>query len=127
MNNDVFILGTARTAIGTFGGTLSDTTPTELGAAVSKEAILRSNIDPADIGHVVFGHVINSEPKDMYLSRVSAISADIPDKTPAMNVNRLCGSGAQAIVSIFQSLKLGDAQFGLAGGVENMSRSPHIV
>ncbi len=127
MNNDVFILGTARTAIGTFGGTLSDTTPTELGTAVSKEAMLRSNIDPADIGHVVFGHVINSEPKDMYLSRVSAISANIPDKTPAMNVNRLCGSGAQAIVSIFQSLKMGDAQFGLAGGVENMSRSPHIV
>lgn len=127
MNNDVFILGTARTAIGTFGGTLSDTTPTELGTAVSKEAMLRSNIDPADIGHVVFGHVINSEPKDMYLSRVSAISANIPDKTPAMNVNRLCGSGAQAIVSIFQSLKMGDAQFGLAGGVESMSRSPHIV
>ena len=127
MKNDIFILGTARTAIGTFGGSLSETTPIELGATVSKEAILRTNIDPKEIGQVVFGHVINTEPKDMYLSRVSAIKANIPNETPAMNVNRLCGSGAQAIVSIFQSLKMGDTQFGLAGGAESMSLSPHII
>ena len=126
MTDDIFILGYARTAIGTFGNSLSDISPIALGTAVSREAISRTSIEPEAISQVVFGHVINTEPKDMYLSRVSSIDAGIPKETPSMNVNRLCGSGAQAIVSIFQSLKMGDAEFGLAGGAENMSRSPHI-
>jgi acetyl-CoA C-acetyltransferase len=87
----------------------------------------RSGVEPGQIGHVVLGHVINTEPKDMYVSRIAAIKAGIPETVPAMNVNRLCGSGAQAIVSVIQSLMLGDADFGLAGGSENMSRSPYIL
>ena len=124
---DIVILGGARTAIGTFGGALAGTTPATLGATVAKAAMERSSVAPDQIGHVVFGHVINTEPRDMYLSRVAAMDAGIPDTTPAMNVNRLCGSGAQAIVSIVQNLSMGDADFGLAGGIENMSRSPYIL
>ena len=127
MDNEVFILGSARTAIGTFGGSLSGTSPIELASAVTKAAIERSQIKPSDIGQVTFGHVINTEPRDMYLSRVAALNAGISINAPAMNVNRLCGSGAQAIVSIFQSLMMRDTDFGLAGGSENMSRSPHIL
>jgi len=125
--SDIVILDGCRTAIGTFGGALAGTPPTALGATVAREALSRSGVDGAQIGQVVFGHVINTEPRDMYVSRVSAIDAGIPDTAPAMNVNRLCGSGAQAIVSVVQSLMLGDAEFGLAGGVENMSRSPFII
>ncbi|SHL27561.1 acetyl-CoA C-acetyltransferase [Roseovarius marisflavi] len=124
---DIVILDGARTAIGTFGGALAGTPPTTLGAIVAKEALARSGVEGGQIGHVVFGHVINTEPRDMYVSRVAAIDAGIPDSAPAMNVNRLCGSGAQAIVSAVQSLMLNDADFALAGGVENMSRSPFIV
>jgi len=124
---DIVILDGARTAIGTFGGALAATPPTQLGAHVARAAMQRSGVDPAQIGHVVFGTVINTEPKDMYLSRVATIEAGIPDTTPAMNVNRLCGSGAQAVVSAVQSLMLGDADFALAGGAESMSRSPFIV
>jgi len=124
---DIVILDGARTAIGTFGGSLAGTTPIELGTVAAKAALERSGVEGAQIGHVVFGHVINTEPRDMYLSRVAAMQAGIPDTTPAMNVNRLCGSGAQAIVSIVQSLMLGDADFGLAGGAECMSRSPYII
>jgi acetyl-CoA C-acetyltransferase len=124
---DIVILDGARTAIGGFGGSLSGIAPIDLGTRVSTEALRRSSVDPAQIGHVAFGHVINTEPRDMYLSRVAAMQAGIPDTTPAMNVNRLCGSGVQAIVSVIQSLMLGDAAFGLAGGAENMSRSPYIV
>ena len=127
MKNEILILGSARTPIGTFGGSLSQISATSLGSKVSIEAIKRSNIEASQIGNVVFGHVINTEPKDMYLSRIAAINAEIPETSPAMNVNRLCGSGAQAIVSVFQSLTLGDSEFALAGGSENMSRSPHIV
>ena len=127
MSEEIFILGSARTAIGTFGGSLSGVSPIELATAVSKAAIERSEVESSQIGQVAFGHVINTEPKDMYLSRVAALNANISNNAPAMNVNRLCGSGAQAIVSIFQSLKMGDADFGLAGGSENMSRSPHII
>jgi acetyl-CoA C-acetyltransferase len=94
---------------------------------VAEAAMTRSGVDPAQIGHVVFGHVINTEPRDMYLSRVAAMDAGVPDTTPAMNVNRLCGSGVQAIVSVVQALQLGDADFGLAGGAECMSRSPFII
>lgn len=124
---DIVILDGARTAIGTFGGRLAGTPPSQLGAHVTKAAMERSGIEPGQIGHVVFGHVINTEPRDMYLSRVAAIDAGIPDVAPAMNVNRLCGSGAQAIVSAAQSLMLGDADFAVAGGAESMSRSPFII
>ncbi len=124
---DIVILGGARTAIGTFGGSLAAVPPIETATIVAKAAMERAAVDPKQIGHVVFGNVINTEPRDMYLSRAAAIGAGIPDTTPAMNVNRLCGSGAQAIVSVAQSLMLGDADFGLAGGAEAMSRSPYIV
>lgn len=124
---DIVILDGARTAIGTFGGSLAGTPPIDLGTAAAKAAMQRSGVEGGQIGQVVFGHVINTEPRDMYLSRVAAMQAGIPETTPAMNVNRLCGSGAQAIVSAVQSLMLGDAEFALAGGAENMSRSPFIV
>ena len=123
---DIVILDGARTAIGTFGGALANTTPIDLGTVAAKAALERSGVEGGQIGHVAFGHVINTEPRDMYLSRVAAMQAGVPDVVPAMNVNRLCGSGVQAIVSVVQSLMLGDAEFGLAGGAENMSRSPFI-
>ncbi|MDG4647012.1 acetyl-CoA C-acyltransferase family protein [Roseibacterium sp. SDUM158017] len=125
--DDVVILSGARTAIGTFGGSLAGVPPIQLGATVAKAALERAGVEGARIGQVAYGHVINTEPRDMYLSRVAALDAGIPDTTPAMNVNRLCGSGAQAIVSIVQSLALGDADFALAGGAESMSRGPHIL
>jgi len=124
---DIVILGGARTAIGAFGGSLAGTSPIELGTFVSKAALARAGVEGAQVGHVAFGHVINTEPKDMYLSRVAAMDAGVPETTPTMNVNRLCGSGVQAIISVMQSLMLGDAEFGLAGGAENMSRSPYII
>ena len=124
---DIVILGGARTAIGTFGGALAGTPPIAPGATVAREAMARAGVEGGQLGHVAFGHVINTEPRDMYLSRVAAIEAGIPDTTPAMNVNRLCGSGAQAIVSVTQNLMLGDADFGVAGGAESMSRSPYIL
>ena len=127
MPREIVILSGARTAIGTFGGSLAGTAPTATGALVAKEAMARAGVDPKQIGHVAYGHVINTEPRDMYLSRVSAIEAGIPEETPAMNVNRLCGSGAQAIVSAAQSILLGDAEYALAGGAEAMSRGPYIL
>ena len=127
MADDIVLLDGARTAIGTFGGSLAATPPIDLGANVTKAAMERSGVEAGQIGNVVFGHVINTEPRDMYLSRVAAMQAGIPDTTPAMNVNRLCGSGAQAIVSAIQSLMLGDAEFAVAGGAESMSRAPYIV
>lgn len=125
--SDIVILGGARTAIGTFGGSLAATPPIELGRIAAEAALERSGVAGDQIGHVAFGHVINTEPRDMYLSRVAAMGAGVPETVPAMNVNRLCGSGAQAIVSIVQALRLGDADFGLAGGAECMSRSPFIL
>ncbi len=127
MTKEIVILGGARTAIGTFGGALAGTTPIDLGTVAAKAALERSGVDPAQIGHVAFGNVINTEPRDMYLSRVAAMQAGVPDTVPAMNVNRLCGSGVQAIVSATQSLLLGDADFALAGGAESMSRAPYIL
>ncbi|WP_425071715.1 acetyl-CoA C-acyltransferase family protein [Sagittula sp. S175] len=124
---DIVILSGARTAIGTFGGSLSGVAPIDTATAASKAALERAGVEPGQIGTVVFGHVINTEPRDMYLSRVAAMQAGIPDTVPAMNVNRLCGSGAQAIVSGVQALALGDADFALVGGAEAMSRSPYIV
>ncbi|MEZ5751504.1 MAG: acetyl-CoA C-acyltransferase family protein [Paracoccaceae bacterium] len=125
--DDIVILSGARTAIGTFGGSLAGFPPAQVAAHVTRAALERAGVAPAQIGTVVFGHVINTEPRDAYLSRVAAIDAGIPDTTPAMNVNRLCGSGAQAIVSAVQALALGDAQFAVAGGAESMSRAPYIL
>jgi len=125
--DDIVILGGARTAIGTFGGSLASVEPTTLGATVTREALTRAGVEGGQIGHVMFGHVINTEPKDMYLARIAAMEAGIPETTPAMNVNRLCGSGAQAVVSAAQALMLGDADFAVAGGAESMSRSPFIL
>jgi len=127
MTRDVVILDGARTAIGTFGGALAGTPPCQTAAHVAHAALARAEVEGAQIGHVVFGHVINTEPRDMYLSRVAAIEAGIPDTVPAMNVNRLCGSGAQALVSAAQAVALGDADFALAGGAETMSRGPHAM
>lgn len=124
---DIYILSGARTAIGTFGGSLSGIAPIDLATTAAKAAIARAGIDPAAIGTTVFGHVINTEPRDMYLSRVAAMQAGVPEGTPAMNVNRLCGSGLQAMVSATQSLLLGDADLALVGGAECMSRSPHTL
>ena len=124
---DIVILDGARTPIGAFGGSLANTTPIDLASSVTKVAMERSGVEGQQIGHVAFGHVINTEPRDMYLSRVAALDAGVSEETPAMNVNRLCGSGVQAIVSVIQSIALGDADFGVAGGAENMSRSPYSV
>ena len=126
-DNDIVILSGARTAIGGFGGSLAGVPPIELAATVTKAAIERAGISPDKIGTVVFGHVINTEPKDQYLSRVAMLNAGIPNTAVAMNVNRLCGSGAQAIVSAAQSLALGDADFAVAGGAESMSRGGYLV
>ena len=125
--NEIVILSGARTAIGTFGGSLAAVPPIDLAAIVTRAAIERAGIAADKIGTVVFGHVLNTEPRDMYLSRVAMLDAGVPDTTPAMNVNRLCGSGAQAIVSATQSLQLGDADFAIAGGAESMSRAPYAV
>ena len=122
-----YILSGARTAIGTFGGRLAGEEPASLGAAVAAEAIGRAGVDASEIGHVVFGNVIPTGPKDAYLARVAAIGAGIPKETPAMTLNRLCGSGVQAIVSAAQCIMLGDTDVAVAGGSEVMSRSPHLL
>jgi acetyl-CoA C-acetyltransferase len=127
MSDDIVILSGARTAIGSFGGSLAGTPPIDLGAAAARAALERAGVEGAQVGTVVFGHVINTEPRDMYLSRVAAMQAGVPETTPAMNVNRLCGSGAQAIVSGAQALMLGDCDFALVGGAEAMSRSPFVI
>jgi len=124
---DIYILSGARTAIGTFGGSLAAVAPIDLATTAARAAIDRAGVDPAAIGTTVFGHVINTEPRDLYLSRVAAMQAGVPETTPAMNVNRLCGSGLQAIVSGAQALMLGDADLALVGGAECMSRSPHTL
>lgn len=124
---DIFVLSTARTAIGSFGGSLAAMPPIDIATHAAKAAIARAGIEAGQIGTVVFGHVINTEPRDMYLARVAAMQAGVPETTPAMNVNRLCGSGAQAIVSAAQMLLLGDAKIALAGGAECMSRAPYAV
>ncbi|WP_296476595.1 beta-ketothiolase BktB [Roseinatronobacter sp.] len=124
---DIVVLGGARTAIGSFGGALASITPIELARIVASEAMTRSGVEPAQIGQVMFGTVIATDPADMYLSRRAAMGAGVPDSVPAMNVNRLCGSGVQAIISGVQALALGDAGFALVGGAESMSRAPHIL
>lgn len=124
---DVVITGAVRTAIGTFGGALAGTPPSELAALCVAEALKRSGTAPERVGHVVFGNVIPTEPRDAYIARVAAIEGGVPREVPALTVNRLCGSGLQAIVSAAQTIMLGDAETAVAGGTESMSRSPHIV
>ncbi|MDO5289770.1 MAG: acetyl-CoA C-acyltransferase family protein [Pseudomonadota bacterium] len=125
MTREVLVLSGVRTAIGTFGGSLKDIPPVDLAATVVKESLARAGVAGQDVGHVVFGHVVNTEPRDMYLSRVAAINGGCPKETPAMNVNRLCGSGLQAIVSASQAVLLGDCDVAIGGGAENMSRAPY--
>jgi acetyl-CoA C-acetyltransferase len=126
-DREVVVLSGVRTAIGSFGGSLKDQPPSELAAQIVREALSRAGVDPAAIGHAVFGHVINTEPHDMYLSRLAAVKGGLPVETPAFNVNRLCGSGLQAIISAAQAIRLGDADAAVAGGAEVMSRGPYSV
>jgi len=125
MSREVVVVSAVRTAIGTFGGSLKDIAPTDLAAQVVRESLARAHTEGKDVGHVVFGHVVNTEPQDMYLSRVAAINGGCAEGTPAFNVNRLCGSGLQAIISASQSILLGDADVAIGGGAENMSRGPY--
>jgi acetyl-CoA C-acetyltransferase len=126
IGREVVVLSGVRTAIGDYGGGLKDIAPSELAAKVVREAVSRAKVAPEDVGHVVFGNVIHTEPKDMYLSRVATINGGLPKETPALTLNRLCGSGLQAIVSAAQMIKLGDADVTLAGGAESMSRGAYI-
>jgi len=127
MSREVVVVSGVRTAIGDYGSALKDMAPTELAAKVAREAVARAKIDPGEVGHVVFGNVIHTEPKDMYLSRVAMINAGLAHHTPAMTLNRLCGSGMQAIVSAAQTILLGDTDIALAGGAESMSRAGYLM
>ena len=122
---DVVISSAVRTAIGSYGKSLKDVPPTELGAIAAREALARAQVEPGQVDHVVFGNVIHTESADMYMARVVGINAGVPKETPAFTVNRLCGTGVQAIVSACQSIQTGDAQVALAGGAESMSRGPY--
>jgi acetyl-CoA C-acetyltransferase len=124
---DVFVVGAARTAIGTFGGALKEVPPTRLGAIAVKAALERSGVAGDAVGHVVMGQVVVTEPRDAYLSRVAAMEAGIAQETPAFNVNRLCGSGLQAIISAAQAIALGDADIAVGGGAECMSRGAYLM
>ena len=126
-NREVVVLSAVRTAIGKYGGSLKEVPPTDLAAGVVRESIKRAGVASDEVGHVVFGNVIHTEAKDMYLSRVAAVKGGIPVETPALTVNRLCGSGLQAIVSAAQMIKLGDADVAVAGGAESMSRAQYWI
>ncbi len=125
--DEVVILSGVRTGVGSFGGSLKDIAPTELGAKCVREAVSRAGVDPNEVGSCVFGNVIHSEPRDMYMARVAGINGGLPIGTPALTVNRLCGSGLQAIVSAAQQIMLGDVSIAVAGGAESMSRAPYTV
>ncbi|WP_158934498.1 beta-ketothiolase BktB [Burkholderia sp. S171] len=124
---EVMVVSGVRTAIGDFGGALKDFSPTDLGARVVREVLSRANVSGEDVGHVVFGNVIQTEPKDMYLARVAALNGGVAQHAPALTVNRLCGSGLQAIVSAAQSILLGDTDVAIGGGAESMSRAPYLA
>jgi acetyl-CoA C-acetyltransferase len=126
-DRDVVVLSGVRTAIGDYGGALKDTAPTELAAHVVREAVRRARIDPQQVNQLVFGNVIHTETRDMYFSRVACLKGGLPQDTTALTVNRLCGSGLQAIVSAAQSIQLGDAETAVGGGAESMSRGAYIV
>jgi acetyl-CoA C-acetyltransferase len=125
--HEVVVLSGQRTAIGDFGKALKDVTPTKLGEIAIRAALGKAEVAPAEVGHVVMGNVIHTEPRDAYLSRVCAVEAGIPVETPALTVNRLCGSGLQAIISAAQTLMLGDAAIAIAGGAESMSRGGYLL
>ncbi|WP_238123224.1 MULTISPECIES: acetyl-CoA C-acyltransferase family protein [unclassified Xanthobacter] len=127
MTRDVVIVGAARTAIGGFGGSLKDVPLSTLATTVVKAALDRSAVEPDAVGHVAMGNVIPTEPKDAYLSRVAALKAGLPKEVPAFNVNRLCGSGLQAIVSAAQTILLGDCDIAIGAGAESMSRGPYLA
>src|SRR5579872_748468 len=127
MQREVVVVSGVRTAIGDFGGGLKDVAPTDLGAQVVREALSRAGVAGDEVGQVVFGNVIHTEPKDMYLARVAAMNAGVAKETPALTVNRLCGSGLQAIVSAAQTIMLGDSEIAVAGGAESMSRAPYLA
>src|SRR5262245_30949597 len=124
---DVMVVAGTRTAIGDYGSAFKDVPPTRLGAIAIREALARAKADPASVGHVVMGSVIHGEARDMYLSRVAAVDAGLPVGTPALTVNRLCGSGLQAIVSAAQHIMLGDTNIAVAGGAESMSRAAYFL
>jgi acetyl-CoA C-acetyltransferase len=124
---DVMVVAGARTAIGDYGGAFKEVPATKLGSIAIREALSRSKVDPAMVGHVVMGSVIHGEARDMYLSRVAAVDAGVPVGTPCLTVNRLCGSGLQAIVSAAQHLMLGDCAVAVAGGAESMSRAAYML
>ncbi|SAK52281.1 beta-ketothiolase [Caballeronia temeraria] len=124
---EVVVVSGVRTAIGDFGGSLKDFSPTELGAKIVRETLRRANVTGDDVGHVVFGNVLHTEPKDMYLARVAAIEGGVAQHVPALTVNRLCGSGLQAVVSAAQTILLGDADIAIGGGAESMSRAPYTL
>jgi acetyl-CoA C-acetyltransferase len=126
MQRDVVVVGGVRTAIGKFGGSLKDVPTTELGALVVREVLARAGVAGGQVDHVMFGNVIATEPKDLYLARVAALDGGVAETTPALTVNRLCGSGLQAIISAAQAILLGDAEVAIGGGAENMSRAPYI-
>ena len=126
-NREVVVVSGTRTAIGDYGGALKDLAATRLGAVAIKEAVARAKVDPASVGHVVMGSVIHGEARDMYLARVAALEAGLPAGTPCLTVNRLCGSGLQAIVSAAQQLLLGDCDVAVAGGAESMSRAAYFL
>ena len=122
---DVFVLSAVRTPIGKYGGGLASVPPCDLAAKVVREAVSRAGVEPGQVGQAVFGNVLHTEKRDMYLSRVAAVNGGLPVGTPALTVNRLCGSGMQAIVSASQSIMLGDCEVAVAGGAESMSRVPY--
>lgn len=123
----VYLIEGARTPFGSFGGALKSVTDIELGVIASREAIKRSNVDAGDIEHVFFGNVIHTTKAASYLARHISLKTGLPEETPALTMNRLCGSGLQAVISAAQTISLGEAQTALAGGTENMSQSPHVL
>ncbi|HJS85870.1 MAG TPA: beta-ketothiolase BktB [Acetobacteraceae bacterium] len=127
MQREVVVVSGVRTAVGDFGGGLKDVPPTELGATVVREALNRAGVAGEEVGHVVFGNVIHTEAKDMYLARVAALDAGVSQNAPALTLNRLCGSGLQAIVSASQSILLGDTDIAIGAGAESMSRAAYLA
>ena len=124
---EIYVVSAVRSAIGGFGGSLKDLPLADLASAITRAAIERSGVAAEQVGHLVMGTVIPTEPRDAYLARVAAMNAGIPKETPAFNVNRLCGSGLQAIVSAAQCLLLGDTDVAVAAGAESMSRGPYLL
>ena len=127
MSREVVVLSGVRTPIGGYGGSLKDIPPSELAAQCVREVVKRANVAPEDIGHVVFGNIIHTDAHDHYLARVAGVNGGLPVEVPALTLNRLCGSGLQAIITAAQAIMLGDADAAIAGGAENMSRSPYLA